>query len=325
MAFVHAGGDRQVLEMVRRLLQQRRYATSERDREVATFTERLAKVSAPYHAKVVAQAMRAMDIDAEQLDERHRAERSSVLNFIREQERNAQRMARDIEERHTAQIAAWTERLRRVADPQPGQPTGAIVDVLREAVEVDLNGTGGVGIAPNANTARTRVKQTGWVSGLDLDSRYDTALVDFHFQWVPPRDGLLRMLTFLALNGFGYVYPGPGCVKGTAEASIEAVVTIAQASADGQVVSDVITQNIEDLSQDFTGPTYGGEIFTRPTPLDSVTTLAHSSQFPVVGAQPVAITVSVQLQVWVSHAEAELNFEDGDFRLTVPDVYVFLG
>ncbi len=81
---------------------------------------------------------------------------------------------------------------------------------LTSAISIDLDAqTGTSSIAPELNIAQTKVNEGGWVSAVQWDLRADLATVRWNFLWQPPRDGMMNVISALAMNGWGGAYPGP--------------------------------------------------------------------------------------------------------------------
>ncbi|MBD0297099.1 MAG: hypothetical protein ICV84_18185, partial [Flavisolibacter sp.] len=205
------------------------------------------------------------------------------------------------------------------------RPQLGIVALLRSATDIQLNGQrGDVSIAPEQNLVHTKVERLGWVSALKWDLRGDMAIADWHFLWTPPRTGLLNVLSALSMNGWGFAYPGPGCIKGSSSWSIDAGIVITQLGLNGEPLTDSVQMRVDEQSFDSSDfPSSGGVILTANT-LDSITALSYQNQYVALAQVPMIITVSAILYVLVAHGEAELNFMDGDFQLNVPFVYLFL-
>jgi hypothetical protein len=158
---------------------------------------------------------------------------------------------------------------------------------------------------------------------LKWDIRGDLAYVNWKFIWTPPRDGFLNVITVLSTNGWGAVYPGPGCVKGSSSWSLDGTIAITQLNSGGAPFSDSITAKLEAdsyNSSDFPGT--GGIIFEAKT-LTENHVMTFPNQFVALAGQPLVITVTAALVLFVSHGEAELNFMDGDLQLNVPFVFLF--
>jgi len=315
------------LNVAKTWMRERRAKQEEERNKTLAFMSRQQRVAAPFHEKLYRHALSAAGIEVEELNKRHQAESDSAMRFLDERRQAALNVARDVNLRHRSDIEERMARWEHFAPPPPPppQPSSPIVASLTSAMEINLTANlGDSSIAPNANIARTKVERKGWVSSLQWDLRGDLATVDWQFLWNPPRDGLLNVLTLLAMNGFGAVYPGPGCMAGSASWSIDSELALTQFGANGQPFRDSVTTRLaEDNFNSSDIPSSGGIILTG-THLDDVPVVTYPNRFPVMGQVPLLITVSATLYVLVAHGQAELNFIDGDFQLNVPFVYLFM-
>ena len=138
------------------------------------------------------------------------------------------------------------------------------------------------------------------MSFLKWDLRADLATVDWYFMWLPPRAGLLNVVSDLSMNGWGAAYPGPGCMKGTSSWSLDTAITLTQSH-----MSDSASKRIAEGSYSSSdNPSYGGIILTS-TRLDGIEALTYTSQFPVIDNSPLIITITAPLYVLVAHGEAD--------------------
>ena len=190
-----------LLQAARAGLAERRQAANEQRADELEFMSRHGKIADAYHEKLFATALQVAGVEPDALAKRHEAERDSAINFLHERKRRAIDAAGSVRKRHTLRTAELT---RRLSDRVSGQQS-ALSALLKSATSIELSASNGfVSIAPEQNLAHTKVERTGWVSGVLWDMRGDMAVIDWHFLWTPPRDGLLNIVSALATNGFAY-------------------------------------------------------------------------------------------------------------------------
>jgi hypothetical protein len=313
--------EQHLLELARRARKQNLDAREEEWAASTGFAASQHRASRRLHEKLFQGALQAAGLDPKVLAKLHQAERRSVMKVLAERRQRALAQSAAANSRRNSEVA---EKLRRW---QALQPPSFFAVQLDSATTVDLTArTGSTSIAKGNNIAKTKVERYGWVSGLQFDLRGDVAEVAWNFLWTPPRAGLLNVITFLVTNGWGATYPGPGCVKGSSSYSLDASVSLTQASVSGPALSDSSPQlriaeeryNSGDYS-----PLSGGIIFTGIR-WDDSTPLFYLNQFPAEGNVPMLVTIRALLYVLVAHGEAELNFQDRGFQLNVPFVYLML-
>jgi hypothetical protein len=306
-----------------RIAERRRAGEEERQRTLA-FTARTQRVAAVYHEKLLDQIARSTGVDIGKLMERHQAERNSAMDFLATEKRRALDAAPETKRFQQIEVLERAARLRRI-ESQSATSLNFVGVQLTSATEIDLNANVGTfSIAPQENLVHTKVEVLGWVSALQWDMRGDVASIDWHFLWTPPRDGVINALSALLMNGWGFAYPGPGCVKGSSFFKIGVQLSVTQVGAGGIPFTDSVGEFI--ASDSFTSsdvPTFGGVIL-QPKKLDYPTLLSYGNQFVAIGQTPLLVTMSVTMYALVAHGEAEINFIDGDFQLNVPAVFVGL-
>jgi hypothetical protein len=312
-----------LLRTVKAQIAERRRLREEEQYRARAYSARAQKVVASFHEKLFDQAAKNIGVDIDAISERQQAERASAMDFLATEKRRAVELSSETKKYQQIQQLERSERFqRRLAQPASSNFVGVY---LTSATDIQLTGkVGSSSIAPQENLAHTRVEVLGWVSGLQWDQRADLAIVDWHFLWTPPQDGVINLISLVAMNGWGFTYPGPGCVKGNSYYTIDAELGVTQVGAGGTPITDSVRENVTSDSFDSSDFPSGGGVILQPRKLDYPTAISYGNQFMAIGQTPLMITMSVTLWALVSHGEAEVNFLDGDFYLNVPTVFVGL-
>ena len=323
--------ERELLKAATGIRLQRRRAKEAEWQATVAFISGQQKVARAFHKKVFDRALRAAGIDPQQLSKRHERERASALRFFAKRKQEAFGQASEVNKAHRLSIdeLITRRRLPLAAPPAPPGPPPApssspTFTLVTSPTTITLEGgqATSYAIAPKQNIVHTKVERYGWVSSLKWDLRGDMAFAHWNFLWAPPRDGMMNVISALAMNGLGVAYPGPGCIAGSSSWSLDATITLTQIGTTGSPLTDSFTTRVaEERFGSGDLPSGGGVIFTG-TRLDQVENLVFDKYFPVLSQVPLLVTVTATLYVLVAHGEAELNFADRGFQLNVPYVYL---
>jgi hypothetical protein len=316
---------RDLLTRTTRLLSEQHRTKQNRRLKSAAFSAARQKAAQKFKMKVRTQAIASAGIDLAQIEQRQARDRQAVQEYRKQQAQDAMAGASEIRKKHVVATAARVTRLRDLAQ-LGGQAT--TYKLLEVAASIVASNPGIFSVVPLRsqleNIARLKVDYTG--SGPFVGPS-NFVFVDWHFSYVPPRTGLLNVVSSLLVNGFVYMETAPlWLIGGSASVLVDARISLYQPHQVlvGELVQDasdifvVVNDEIRSDGLDCLGE-------NRSYPLDEQQTLAYNNQFVVVSGPPVDIVVEVTLWPFEIYGSAVLDFDSShDYGLNVPFVLTAL-
>jgi hypothetical protein len=288
-------------------------------------TQRLSRVAARYHDRVIKRALSLAGIDFSEIEKRQTSDAARLATLARSQKRKLIEHGRIIARQHSDTAKALLAGLDR-PDTTLRRPPKTFA--LRP-VEIDY-AVAALG-RPTDPVVTTQTVSAGRVAKVRLqlaaaNSRdaYQNAgcLVDFHFPWTSDRNGTINVFAVIALNGSYQIVLDPAYDPGRgATVSLTSTLWVSQNTfkspfaemqlLDRKVSAPGISSGIID-----TGP-------CCPYPYNDISTLSVNDFFVSIG-DPVLITVALGIYgSLIGTGNVDVDFATGDFQLDIPYLLLF--
>ena len=313
--------------MTTQLLSEQYRAKQSRGLNSGVFSAERKKAARESELELRRQLIFSAGIDVAKIEEDQAHDRLALREHVKRQAREAMAAAAEISKRH---VVATAERATRLQGLTQFGVQATNYNLLKVAASIDTSFPGNFKIAPTRkaleNVARLKLEMSGggpFVGPNDV-------LVNWHFSYVPPRTGLLNVVSSLLVNGFVMMqtdplFPDFNFVSSTA-ASVGAKILVFQPH---QAVGGVPVQDSSNyfsvLYDDIL--THGLEILgqNRAYSFDSQQTLVYNNQFVVIAGLPLDIVIQADLYVGEYGGFTLLDFESSsDYGLNVPFVLAAL-
>ncbi len=286
--------------------------------DIARYRDRKRRVSVAFKKKLIRRAFRIAGIDTAAIASRHERGGKGDKGILEREMKAARMSARANNRIHDTKLKPRLSKLISLAAASRITPQSTYFELLEQATRINA---GHSSIAQKQNVGHLYVKvqyatATASVSNYASDTGY------WDFLWTPPRDGFLRILTFVNLNGIHQIYQLDDCNPGEVISGVVSSISVAHTYSDSQTIQD--TTRIFDFSDRVDKGIWdsGGDLNSHQY-TDSITGV-YDRDFFVERQRPVLITVSVGVGLSAQSGGGTIDFTTGGFQVNVPLVYLTL-
>lgn len=290
------------------------------DDDMRRYAARSRRIGGAYRKKLLDKVLVAAGSDAAEIAHRQSDNDAADTAFMDSLRPRLDANAAAVARRQAAFLANFRKSHGRAgsAPPGPPSPPGApeqTLFILTTADHVERDVAPGlqhqVSITPWHNTVKALVEA----------NQQQTSVVVLEFAWTPPRDGTIKVLSVVAVNGSYWWASQHGCVEALVEQSV-GVDLYAYDSAIGQDSAILLDGDsaVDHYWDDFPGCSsdMGSKVADQPLFLE------FTGGYAVTAGKPIVIAAVVSFEFWSDEARGQIDFMSGDRVINITSVILNL-
>jgi hypothetical protein len=315
---------RDLLAVTTQVLSEQYRAKQDRGLNSEVYSAERKKAARESELELRRQLILSAGIDIAKIEEGQAHDRLALREHAKRQAREAMTAAAEISKRH---VVATAERATRLQSLTQFGAQATDYELLKVAASIDASFQGIFKNVPLRKALENVARLTVEMSGSGPFVGPDGVSVNWHFSYVPPRTGLLNVVSSLLSNGFVSMQTDPELLDfSSTEVGIIAKIHVFQPhqARAGVPVHDS-SNNVYVLWDHIHTDQFNLLGENRSYPFDDQETLVYNNQFVVIAGLPVDIVIEAFLYVDQTRGFALLDFESSpDYSLNVPFVLAAL-